>query len=81
MVAVPLLIGIYLSFTDYTPILPTFGWAGLTNYVNIIHNAQVHVVINNTVIYAGAGIVIRCYSGWAWLYCWPGRSVTWPSSG
>ena len=59
VVAVPLLIGIYLSFTNYTPILPTFAWAGLTNYVNIIHNAQIHVVINNTIIYAGAGIVIQ----------------------
>jgi multiple sugar transport system permease protein len=63
VVAVPLLIGIYLSFTDYTPILPTFAWAGLTNYVNIIHNAQIHVVINNTVIYAGAGIVIQLSLG------------------
>ena len=63
IVALPLGIGIYLSFTDYTPILPTFAWAGLVNYVNIIHNAQLHVVINNTVIYAGAGIVIQLSLG------------------
>jgi multiple sugar transport system permease protein len=63
VVAVPLLIGIYLSFTNYTPIQPTFAWAGLTNYVNIIHNAQIHVVINNTIIYAGAGIVIQMVLG------------------
>jgi len=63
IVAVPLGIGIYLSFTNYTPIQPTFAWAGLVNYVNIIHNAQLHVVINNTVIYAGAGIAIQLILG------------------
>jgi len=63
VVAVPLLIGIYLSFTDYTPIAPTFQWAGLVNYENILHNSQMHVAINNTVIYAGAGIVIQMVLG------------------
>jgi multiple sugar transport system permease protein len=63
IVAVPLFIGIYLSFTDYTPIQPTFAWAGLVNYINIINNAQIHVVINNTVIYAGAGIVFQMILG------------------
>lgn len=63
IVAVPLFIGIYLSFTNYTPIAPTFAWAGLVNYVNIIHNAQIHVVINNTIIYAGAGIAFQLMLG------------------
>jgi multiple sugar transport system permease protein len=63
IVAAPLCIGIYLSFTDYTPIAPTFAWAGLVNYVDIIHNAQLHIVINNTVIFAGAGIAIQLILG------------------
>lgn len=63
VIAVPLLVGIYLSFTNYTPIQPTFAWAGLTNYENILHNSQIHVTINNTVIYAGAGIVFQMLLG------------------
>jgi multiple sugar transport system permease protein len=63
VIAVPLVIGVYLSFTDYTPILPTFAWAGLVNYQNILHNSEIHVAINNTVIYAGAGIVIQMVLG------------------
>src|ERR1700722_236068 len=63
VIAVPLVIGVYLSFTDYTPILPTFAWAGLVNYQNILHNSEIHVAINNTVIYAGAGIVIQMVPG------------------
>lgn len=63
VVAVPLVIGVYLSFTNYTPVAPTFSWAGLTNYDTILHNSQIHVAINNTVIYAGAGIVIQLVLG------------------
>jgi multiple sugar transport system permease protein len=63
VVAVPLLIGVYLSFTNYTPIAPTFQWAGLVNYQNILDNGQIHVAINNTIIYAGAGIVIQLVLG------------------
>jgi multiple sugar transport system permease protein len=63
VIAVPLVIGVYLSFTDYTPILPTFAWAGLVNYQNILHNSEIHVAINNTIIYAGAGIVIQMVLG------------------
>ena len=63
VVAVPLFIGIYLSFTNYTPIAPTFQWAGLVNYQNILDNSQIHVAINNTIIYAGAGIVIQLILG------------------
>ena len=63
IVAVPLLIGVYLSFTNYTPVLPSFAWAGLVNYDNILDNSQIHVAINNTVIYAGAGIVIQLILG------------------
>lgn len=63
VVAVPLFIGVYLSFTNYTPVTPTFQWAGLTNYETILHDSQIHVAINNTVIYAGAGIVIQLVLG------------------
>jgi multiple sugar transport system permease protein len=65
VVAVPLVVGIYLSFTDYTPLSPSFAWAGLINYDNILHNSQIHVTINNTVIYAGAGIVFQMLFGLA----------------
>jgi multiple sugar transport system permease protein len=63
VVAIPLVIGIYLSFTDYTPVAPTFAWAGLINYRDILHSSQIHITINNTVIYAGAGIVIQVLFG------------------
>ncbi|MCU1489059.1 MAG: sugar transporter permease [Acidimicrobiaceae bacterium] len=63
IVAVPLVIGIYLSFTNYNPINPTFKWAGLVNYDAIIHNNQAVVAIQNTVIFAGAGIVIEVIIG------------------
>ena len=65
VVALPLVVGIYLSFTDYTPLSPSFAWAGLVNYDNILHNSQIHVTINNTVIYAGAGIVFQMLFGLA----------------
>ncbi|HTX01947.1 MAG TPA: sugar ABC transporter permease [Acidimicrobiales bacterium] len=63
VVAVPLAIGIYLSFTNYGPTTPSFDWAGLVNYKNIVDNGQIHVVINNTLIYAGTGIVIQVALG------------------
>lgn len=78
IIAVPLVIGIYLSFTNYTPTNPTFKWAGLVNYDNILHNGQIHVTINNTVIFAGAGIVIETILGlgFAVLLARPLRHLT-----
>ena len=31
---VPIVLGIYLSFTNYQPIHPTWQWSGLVNYRN-----------------------------------------------
>lgn len=63
IIAIPLAVGLYLSFTNYTPVNPSFKWAGLVNYRNIWDNGQIHVTINNTIIFAGAGIVIETLLG------------------
>ena len=65
VVAVPLVLGIYLSFTNYSPISPSYAWAGLVNYDAIVNNSQIHTVIRNTVVFAGAGIVIQLILGLA----------------
>lgn len=63
VVAVPILVGIYLSFTNYLPISPSFAWAGLVNYADILHSGQLHTVIGNTAIFAGGGIVVELVLG------------------
>jgi ABC-type Fe3+ transport system permease subunit len=56
---VPIVLGIYLSFTNYQPIHPTYQWSGLVNYRGLVHDPQVHQAVKNTVIFAGFGLVIE----------------------
>jgi multiple sugar transport system permease protein len=60
---VPLIIGIYLSFTNYEPINPSFKFAGLVNYRELLHDGNTHAAIKNSLIFAGAGIVIELLFG------------------
>ena len=63
---VPVLLGIWLSFTNYQPLDPTLKWAGLVNYQNIINGPDsffAHAVIKNTLIFVGAGIVVETLLG------------------
>jgi multiple sugar transport system permease protein len=60
---VPIALGIYLSFTNYQPIQPSYRWAGLVNYRGLLHDPQVHAAIKNTVIFAGFGLVIEMILG------------------
>ena len=63
---VPVLLGIWLSFTNYQPLDPTLKWAGLVNYQNIINGPDsffAHAVIKNTLIFVGAGIVVETVLG------------------
>jgi multiple sugar transport system permease protein len=65
VVAIPLVLGIYLSFTDYQPIDPSFKFAGLVNYDDIFSNTEIHTAIINTLVFAGAGIVVEGLLGFA----------------
>ena len=60
---VPIAFGIYLSFTNYQPIQPSYRFAGLVNYRQILHDPQAHQAIWNTLIFAGVGIVIEMTLG------------------
>jgi len=60
---VPIAFGIYLSFTNYQPINPSFRFAGLVNYRQLVHDPQAHQAIWNTLIFAGLGIVIEMTLG------------------
>jgi multiple sugar transport system permease protein len=60
---VPIAFGLYLSFTNYQPIQPSYRFAGLVNYRLLLHDPQAHQAIKNTVIFAGIGIVIEMVLG------------------
>jgi multiple sugar transport system permease protein len=60
---VPIIFGIYLSFTNYQPIQPSYKFAGLVNYREFLHDPQAHQAVVNTLIFAGVGIVIEMVLG------------------
>jgi len=60
---IPVVFGIYLSFTDYQPVQPSYKFAGLINYRQLISDPQVHAAIKNTAIFAGFGLVIELILG------------------
>src|ERR1700722_2906770 len=63
---IPILLGIWLSFTNYQPLDPTLAWAGLVNYRGIISGPNAiftHAAIKNTLIFAGGGIVVETLLG------------------
>jgi multiple sugar transport system permease protein len=60
---VPIALGIYLSFTNYQPVQPSYRFAGLINYRDLLKDAQVHAAIKNTAVFAGFGLVIELVLG------------------
>ena len=63
---VPILLGIWLSFTNYQPLSPSLRWAGLINYRGIFSgpNAQfTQAAIKNTVIFVVGAIVVETVVG------------------
>jgi multiple sugar transport system permease protein len=74
---IPVVLGIYLSFTNYQPIQPSYRWAGLVNYKTLVGDPQVHQAIENTVIFAGFGLVIEMILGvgLALLLARPARGI------
>jgi multiple sugar transport system permease protein len=63
---VPILFGIWLSFTNYQPLDPSLQWAGLGNYSGIISGPNAyftHVAIVNTLIFVGGGLALETSLG------------------
>jgi multiple sugar transport system permease protein len=63
---IPILLGIWLSFTNYQPLSPSLKWAGLTNYRGIITGPNAMFTqdaIVNTVIFVGGAIVVETVLG------------------
>lgn len=64
--AVPILVSIWLSFTNYTPISPSLKWAGLVNYEDIISGPNASFsqsAILDTVVFVGGGIALETVLG------------------
>jgi multiple sugar transport system permease protein len=63
---VPILIGIWLSFTNYSPTSQSLGWAGTVNYTAILSGPNAsfaHDAIANTAIFVGGGIAFETALG------------------
>jgi multiple sugar transport system permease protein len=60
---IPLGLGIYLSFAVYGPTDPSFRFDGIANYKYIWGNANTHAAIKNTLVFAGAGVVVETLLG------------------
>jgi multiple sugar transport system permease protein len=75
---VPIALGLYLSFTNYQPIQPSYRFSGLVNYKQLGHDPQVHQAVKNTVIFAGFGLVIEMIIGvgLALLLARPARGIS-----
>jgi multiple sugar transport system permease protein len=57
VLALPVVVSVYMSFSVYNPTDPTFKWAGLLNYIRFWHDSNAHVALENTVIFSAAGSV------------------------
>lgn len=55
LLATPLILSFYYSFTEY-PLLRPPMWIGLDNYAAMLHDPIFWKVLKNTVIYAGASV-------------------------
>ncbi|MCU1491317.1 MAG: transporter permease [Acidimicrobiaceae bacterium] len=63
---IPILLGIWLSFTNYQPLSPSLRWAGLTNYDGIVRGPNAlfaHTAILNTLIFVGGAIAVETILG------------------
>lgn len=62
----PILLSIWLSFTNYTPISPSLKWAGIINYEGIVSGPNASFsksAIIDTVIFVGGGIALQTVLG------------------
>jgi multiple sugar transport system permease protein len=62
----PIIFGIWLSFTNYQPLDPSLSWAGFGNYTGIINGPNAyftHVAIENTLVFVGGGLVVETLLG------------------
>ena len=62
----PILLSIWLSFTDYTPVSPSLRWAGLLNYKAIVVGPNASFsdsAIIDTLIFVGVGIALETVLG------------------
>ncbi len=63
---VPIILGVWLSFTDYQPLTPSLSWAGFTNYEGIFSGPNelfAHAAIINTLIFVGGAIAVETVLG------------------
>ena len=63
---VPIIFGIWLSFTNYQPLDPSLQWGGFGNYTGIINGPNAyftHVAIVNTLIFVGGGLALETLLG------------------
>lgn len=63
---VPILLGIWLSFTNYQPLTPSLSWAGLTNYKGTLSGPNAMFsksAIVNTLIFVGGAIAVETVFG------------------
>jgi multiple sugar transport system permease protein len=63
---VPILFGIWLSFTNYQPLNPSLNWAGLGNYSGIVSGPNAyftHVAIENTLVFVGGALALETCLG------------------
>jgi multiple sugar transport system permease protein len=63
---VPIVFGLWLSFTSYQPIFPSLKWAGLVNYRDVLNGPDsyfAHAAIENTLIFVGGGITVETVLG------------------
>jgi multiple sugar transport system permease protein len=63
---IPILLGIWLSFTDYQPLTPSLSWAGFGNYTGILSGPNAmfsQAAIKNTLIFVVGAIVVETLLG------------------
>jgi ABC-type sugar transport system permease subunit len=60
---VPVLAAFGLSFTGYSATSPTLNFVGLSNYISAILDPQVHTVVWNTIVFAGAAVIVETAFG------------------
>jgi multiple sugar transport system permease protein len=54
----PMIASLYLSFTDYS-LIQAPKWAGLTNYVRMLHDARLHSSLKVTFIYVFVSVPLQ----------------------
>lgn len=61
LILYPLLNGVYMSFTDASPLYPDTNWVGLDNYAYLLSDNSFWEVVWNTVFMVGASIILSTF--------------------